>query len=118
MNSLTELLQNFTELFVWWTTVRPWEAGIRIRLGKQVHHLSPGIHLRIPYIDEMYVESTRLRSIQMPPQDLTTKDGRYIMIKTVLQFKVVDFAYMRAIRLANESNWFHGEQDLKRRDKQ
>jgi hypothetical protein len=76
MQGLVELLSRFFRSFRLWVTVAPWEQAIRVRLGKHVHLLQPGIHLRIPFVDAVHVQSVRLRVSPIGRQTLTMSDGR------------------------------------------
>jgi hypothetical protein len=80
MNFLKDTFDFITNLFKWWVIVLPWEKAIRIRLGKQVTLLSDGIHWRIPFFDTVYLQSTRLRVVQMPPQTISTKDKQTLTV--------------------------------------
>lgn len=90
MNSLWELLRRFGELFVWWTVVQPWEGAIRVRFGKRVRTLAPGVHLRIPYADSVYRQTVRLRLCMMGIQTLSTSDGKTITLAASLGYRIAD----------------------------
>lgn len=53
----------------------PWEAALRVRLGRRVVMLGPGFHLRIPFLDRTFVRSVRLRTISDSGQTVVTQDG-------------------------------------------
>lgn len=90
MNSLRQLFDAIRDLLVWWIVVAPWEQAIRVRLGKRVELLSPGIHLRIPFVDRIYLQSVRTRISSLPPQTLTTKDGKALTIAVSLRYAISD----------------------------
>ena len=90
MNWLTELLQNFKRLFLWFTLIQPWEQGIRVRLGKHRKLLGPGVHLAVPFIDEIFNQNIRMHVNDVEPQTLTTKDGRVLVVSLTLGYTVVD----------------------------
>ncbi len=60
MNSVFEFIRRFAEVFIWWTVIQPWEGAIRVRFGRWVRTLTPGLHLRIPYADSVYRQTNRL----------------------------------------------------------
>ena len=66
----------FFKSFQLWVTVAPWEMGLRVRLGKTATVLCPGPHWRIPFLDRMFVQQVRLRSLGIGGQTVTTKDGK------------------------------------------
>lgn len=90
MNSLRQLFDAIRGLLVWWVVVAPWEQAIRVRLGKHVELLGPGVHLRIPGADRYYLQSVRTRISSLPPQTLTTKDGRSLTISVSLRYAISD----------------------------
>lgn len=90
MHWLTTLFQTIGKPFQWWTVVAIWENGIRIRLGKTATMLNPGIHLRIPFLDRVYVQSIRCRTFIDMNQTATTLDGKTITFSLATDFKIND----------------------------
>jgi len=88
--TIGQVLAGIKSLFTWWVTVAPWEQSVRVRLGKHVRLLHPGVHLRIPVLDLFYVQSIRLRSADIPIQTITTKDGHAVTIGGNILFEIVD----------------------------
>ena len=68
MTEFIALLRTATEIFRWWVIVQPWESCLRVRLGRHVALLAPGVHWRIPYVDQAYRQSVRLRIAHLPTQ--------------------------------------------------
>ena len=90
MNQVQQFLEYIFNSFKIWVIVQPWEAGIRVRLGKKVKRLKKGLYFKIPYVDSVYVQETRLRVVSMPVQTLTTKDGKTVTFSAVLGYTVED----------------------------
>lgn len=90
MSTFWQLLAQFGRAFIWWVVVQPWEQGLRIRLGKRVVVLAPGLHMRIPYADAVYKQSVRLRLSAMQFQTLTTKDGHTLTAAATLAYCIRD----------------------------
>jgi regulator of protease activity HflC (stomatin/prohibitin superfamily) len=88
VSELLALLRTATEIFRWWIIVQPWESCIRVRLGRHVVLLAPGIHWRIPYVDEAFKQSVRLRIAHLPTQTVTTTDGRALTLGANLGYQV------------------------------
>lgn len=80
LSTIQTFLQGLINSALPWIVLAPWEAGIRLRLGKHVHVLRPGFNLRIPGIDRVSVQTTRLRVAAMPSQTLSTRDGKNVFI--------------------------------------
>jgi hypothetical protein len=89
-SSLLDLFKQFTDLFVWWTVIQPWEQGIRVRLGKHRTRLTPGLHVKIPHLDLIYRQTTRRRYTQFGPNTVTTRDGHTITIAGAVGYSIKD----------------------------
>lgn len=50
--------------------IPPWDAAVRVRLGKTAVLLKPGLNLRVPTIDEITLVNTRLRICSVPAMTL------------------------------------------------
>ncbi|KKK49025.1 hypothetical protein LCGC14_3139220, partial [marine sediment metagenome] len=59
MNWLNTLFQKIYELFNWFYTVVPWERAMRVRFGKHMKIMQPGIHVQIPFIDKVFLMNIR-----------------------------------------------------------
>lgn len=89
-STLASMLKSLTGIFRWWVCVMPWEAGLRVRAGRWVKVLRRGIHLRVPFIDSVYKQTTRLRVASMPMQTLTTKDGKTVSVTAAVGYSIKD----------------------------
>lgn len=90
VNNLFQWIANFLGEMRWWVIILPWETAIRIRLGKDVTPWGPGWHVRIPFVDEVRMANTRLRIGSVPPQTLTTVDGKTITVASMVAFRIDD----------------------------
>jgi regulator of protease activity HflC (stomatin/prohibitin superfamily) len=71
-------------------TVRQYEKGILIRLGK-FHGMAPsGLTFIMPFIDDIVRVDMREQVISVPPQKLITKDNVTVEVDAVVYYKVVD----------------------------
>lgn len=87
VNTITAFL---AKLFQWWFTVMPWEQAILVRKGNRVKLLNAGLYLKIPFIDSVYIQTTRMRMIDTPMQTISTKDGHTITVKSAVGYKIAD----------------------------
>lgn len=87
INTITEFL---VKIFQWWFTVMPWEQALHIRKGKKVKLLGAGIYLKVPFIDTVFTQTTRMRMIDTPMQTISTKDGNTLTIKSVIGYTISD----------------------------
>ncbi len=70
--------------------VREYERGVIFRLGRLVGAKGPGIFLIIPLVDKMVKISLRTVTLDVPPQDVITKDNVSTLVNGVLFFRVID----------------------------
>jgi regulator of protease activity HflC (stomatin/prohibitin superfamily) len=76
--------------------LREYERGVIFRLGRMVAPRGPGITYVIPFIERMVRIDLRTVTLDIPPQDVITRDNVSVKINAVLYFRVVDPT--RAIR--------------------
>ncbi len=69
--------------------LREYERGVVFRLGRLVGEKGPGLILLIPIIDRMVKISLRVVAMDVPPQDVITKDNVSIKVNAVLYFRVL-----------------------------
>jgi len=71
--------------------LREYERGVIFRLGRVLHKpKGPGIILVFSPIDRMVRISLRLVTMDIPPQDVITKDNVTVKVNAVLYFRVID----------------------------
>jgi len=70
--------------------LREYERGVIFRLGRLVGSRGPGLILLIPLIDRMVKVSLRTVAMDIPPQDVITKDNVSVKVNAVLYFRVMD----------------------------
>lgn len=71
-------------------TVKQYEKGIIIRLGK-FHGMAPsGLTFILPFVDDIVRVDMREQVISVPPQKLITKDNVTVEVDAVVYYKVVD----------------------------
>jgi regulator of protease activity HflC (stomatin/prohibitin superfamily) len=69
--------------------LREYERGVIFRLGRLIAMKGPGLILLIPIIDRMVKVSLRTVVMDVPPQDVITKDNVSIKVNAVVYFRVV-----------------------------
>ena len=67
-----------------------YERGVIFRLGRIIAAKGPGIIILIPLIDRMQKVSLRLVTMDVPPQDVITRDNVSIKVSAVIYFRVMD----------------------------
>ena len=66
-----------------------WEKGLVFRLGKFDGLKGPGLFFIIPIIDSVTIIDTRIQTLDIPKQQVITKDNVPVSINAVLYVKVV-----------------------------
>jgi regulator of protease activity HflC (stomatin/prohibitin superfamily) len=72
--------------------LREYERGVIFRLGRLVGVKGPGLILLIPFVDRMVKVSLRTVTMDVPAQDVITRDNVSVKINAVVYFRVVDAA--------------------------
>ncbi len=70
--------------------LREYERGVVFRLGRLMAQKGPGLVLLIPAIDRMVRVDLRTVVLDIPPQDLITRDNVPAKVNAVAYFRVVD----------------------------
>ncbi len=70
--------------------LREYERGVIFRLGRLLGAKGPGLFLIIPFIDKMVKVSLRTVVMDVPPQDVITKDNVSVKVNAVIYFRVID----------------------------
>ncbi len=70
--------------------LREYERGVIFRLGRLIAQKGPGLILLIPFIDQMVRVDLRTITLNVPPQEVITKDNVTVRVNAVAYFRVVD----------------------------
>lgn len=70
--------------------VRPFERGVVERLGKYMRTINPGLNVLFPFIERMKKVDMRENLIDVPPQEVITKDNVLVTVDAVFYFEVTD----------------------------
>jgi regulator of protease activity HflC (stomatin/prohibitin superfamily) len=70
--------------------LREYERGVIFRLGRLIDTKGPGLIFLIPIVDRMVKVSLRIVVLDVPPQDVITKDNVSLKVNAVVYFRVID----------------------------
>src|ERR671914_634432 len=70
--------------------VPEYERGVIFRLGRVIAAKGPGLFFIIPIVDRMVKVSLRTVTMDIPPQDVITRDNVTVRVNAVTYFNVVD----------------------------
>jgi regulator of protease activity HflC (stomatin/prohibitin superfamily) len=67
-----------------------YERAVIFRLGRIIGAKGPGLIILIPYIDRMVRVDLRTVTLDVPPQDIITRDNVSVKVSAVVYFRVLD----------------------------
>ena len=70
--------------------VSEYERGVIFRLGRLIGAKGPGLFLIIPFVDRMVKTDLRVVTMDVPSQEVITKDNVTVRVNAVIYFRVVD----------------------------
>ncbi len=70
--------------------LREYERAVVFRLGRFVGTRGPGLIILVPFIERMVKVSLRTVTMDVPPQDVITRDNVSVRVNAVVYFRVVD----------------------------
>lgn len=76
-----------------WSAVKilkEYERGVVFRLGRIIPVKGPGLIIIIPGIDKLVKVSLRTVTMDVPPQDIITKDNITVKVNAVIYFRPID----------------------------
>ena len=70
--------------------LREYERGVVFRLGRLLNAKGPGVAFLIPIVDRIVKVDLRTITLQIPPQEVITKDNVPARVNAVAYFRIVD----------------------------
>lgn len=70
--------------------VRPYEKGIVERLGKYQKTYESGLHIILPFVDRLNKVDMRENVVDVPPQEVITKDNVVVTVDAVVYYEATD----------------------------
>lgn len=68
--------------------VNNYERGLVERLGKYLKDVGPGLNFIVPFIDKLVKVDMREKVIDVPPQEVITKDNVGVTVDAVIYYQV------------------------------
>jgi len=69
--------------------LKEYERGVIFRLGRLYKSKGPGLIVMIPFVDKLVKVSLRTLVMDVPPQDVITRDNVSIKVNAVVYFRVI-----------------------------
>ena len=70
--------------------LREYERAVVFRLGRYVSTRGPGLIVLVPFIERMVKVGLRTVTMDIPPQDVITRDNVSVCVNAVLYFRVME----------------------------
>ncbi|HMO02062.1 MAG TPA: slipin family protein [Oligoflexia bacterium] len=70
--------------------IKEYERGVVFRFGRLAGLKIPGLRFIIPFVDRLVVIDQRVVTMDVPTQDVITRDNISIKVNAVVYFKVID----------------------------
>ncbi len=70
--------------------LREYERGVIFRFGRLVGAKGPGLFIIIPFVDRMIKVDLRVITMDVPHQEVITKDNVTVRVNAVIYFRVID----------------------------
>ena len=70
--------------------VRPFEKGLVERLGRYKETLDPGLRWIIPFVERIIKVDMREQVVDVPPQEVITKDNVVVTVDAVVYYQATD----------------------------
>ena len=87
---------------------REYERGVLFRLGRLQGSRGPGIVFIIPFVDRIVRVSLRTLAMDVPPQDVITRDNVSVKVNAVIYFRVMD----PSMAIVNVENYLYATSQL------
>lgn len=82
--------------------IKEWERGVVFRLGKYNRTISPGLRFIYPGIENLIKVDIRIIPMDVPPQEIITRDNVTIKVSAVVYFRVIN-AEDAVIKIVNQN---------------
>jgi len=102
--------------------ISQWERGVIFRFGKLLREINPGLNWVIPILDSIYHVDMRIRTMDVVPQEVMTKDSVPTKIDAVVYYQIFDaqksvtavenFAYASTLMAQSKLRDVVGKYDL------
>lgn len=91
-DKLIEFVLTFIEQLLPVSIIKQYEMGALLRFGKYKRVLEPGIHFKIPMVDDVDVYTVVTTTLTLPPQSIITKCGKNVVARAHIKYKVSDLS--------------------------
>ncbi|MBS1848876.1 MAG: SPFH/Band 7/PHB domain protein [Actinobacteria bacterium] len=70
--------------------IRPFQRGVKERLGSYRATLDPGLRVIVPFVDKLRIVDMREQVLDVPPQEVITSDNVVVSVDAVVYYEPTD----------------------------
>lgn len=90
LEQLLDLIRDFWDRIFPFSIVPQYESGLVLRFGLFNRPANSGLVWKWPIIEEVITCRNTTTTMNVNPQTLTTKDGKNVIVSSIVKYKVVD----------------------------
>lgn len=90
LDRLIDLIIELLKSALPFVVIREYQRGVLLRFGKYRRDMDPGFHWIIPFADHVEEVVTVWTTITLPVQSVSTSDGRVVVVKGMVKYRVSD----------------------------
>ena len=80
------LITGYNSLFI----VQQYEKALVLELGKPIRVEGPGLHFKLPFVQDIVYVDGRILNSDAPPQEAPTSDQKQVIVESFVKFRIVD----------------------------
>jgi len=80
------LITGYNSLFI----VQQYEKALVLELGKPIRVEGPGLHFKLPFVQDIVYVDGRILNLDAPPQEAPTSDQKQVIVESFVKFRIVD----------------------------
>lgn len=80
------LITGYNALFI----VQQYEKALVLELGKPIRVEGPGLHFKLPFVQDIVYVDGRILNLDAPPQEAPTSDQKQVIVESFVKFRIVD----------------------------
>lgn len=80
------LVIGYSSMFI----VQQYQKALVLELGKPVRVTEPGLHFKIPFVQDVVYIDSRILNLDALPQEAPTSDQKQVIVDSFVKFKIVD----------------------------
>lgn len=96
------LITGYSSIFI----VQQYEQALVLELGKPIRVEGPGLHFKLPFVQDVVSVDSRILNLDAPPQEAPTSDQKQVIVESFVKFRIVDplkfYQTMRTIDQAQQ----------------